>query len=231
MGQEGEVGVGYGYVPPYINYNIRFQLVDFLEVSGNYRVFKGVEDPILTYMGFGDFSDKGANVKLSIFSPEATHYRLPGLAVGLEDFIGTRAFRAGYLVLTQVFLKQNLEVSLGFGAQRIHQWFGGALWMPFRQTGWKYFKDLSFVLEYDAIPYIDETIEKHPKGRVKKTAWQFGLKHRLWNSVDLSLAYIRGDKWAFTVSTFYNFGTTKGLFPKIDDRLPYQGPCEHSTLG
>ena len=231
MGPEGDVGAGYGYTPPYINYNIRFQLVDFLEVWGNYRVFKGVADPVLTHLGYGDFTDKGANVKLSIFSPEATHYRLPGLAIGLEDFIGTRAFRASYAVLTQVFLKQNLEISLGFGANRIKKWFGGALWMPFRETKWNYLKDLSFVLEYDAIPYKDESIEKHPKGRVKNTPWQMGVKHRLWDTIDLSLAYIRGDKWAFTVSTFYNFGTTKGLIPKIEDNLPYRAPVNYQPLG
>lgn len=231
MGQEGEIGAGYGYVPPYILYNLRFQLVDFLEISGNYRVFKGVADPVLTHEGYGDFSDKGANVKLSIFSPEASRYRLPGLAIGLEDFIGTRAFRASYVVLTKVFLEQNFEFSLGFGANRIHKWFGGALWMPFRQTEWKYLKDFSLVLEYDAIPYRDESIEKHPHGRSKKTAWQAGVKHRLWNSVDLSLAYIRGEKWAFTVSTFYNFGTTKGLFPKIHDNVPYKAPVNYHALG
>lgn len=231
MGPEGEVGAGYGYTPPYINYNFRFQLVDFLEVSGNYRIFKGVADPVLTHLGYGDFSDKGANVKLSIFSPEATHYRLPGLAIGLEDFIGTKAFRASYIVLTQVFLKQNFEISLGFGADRINKWFGGALWMPFRNTKWNYLKDLSLVVEYDAIPYNDESIEKHPHGRVKKTAWQFGVKHRLWDAFDLSLAYIRGDKWAFTASTFYNFGTTKGLIPKVDDNMPYKAPVNYQSLG
>ena len=231
MGEEGEVGVGYGYVPPYIYYSLRIQLVDFLEISGNYRIFKGVEDPVLSKMGFGDFSDKGANLKLSIFSPEATHYRLPGLAIGLEDFIGTKAFRASYAVLTQVFLDQNLEISLGFGANRINKWFSGAIWMPFRNSKWNFLKDLSLVLEYDAIPYRDETIEKHPKGRTKRTAFQGGLKYRLWNSFDISLAYIRGEKWAFTVSTFYNFGTTKGLLPKIDDNLPYKAPVNYQPLG
>ena len=231
MGQEGEIGVGYGYVPPYILYNARFQLVDFLEVSGNYRIFKGVEDPVLTHLGFGDFSDKGANLKLSLFSPEETHYRLPGLAIGLEDFIGTRAFRAYYIVLTQVFLHQNLEFSFGYGAKRIHKWFGGMVWMPFRQTSWQYLKGLSLVLEYDAIPYRDETIEKHPKGRKKYTSWQLGLKYRAWDCLDFSLAYIRGDKLAFTVSTFYNFGTTKGLIPKLEDTLPYKAPVNFQPLG
>lgn len=231
MGQEGEIGVGYGYIPPYINYNARFQLVDFLEISGNYRIFKGVEDPVLTHLGFGDFSDKGVNVKLSLFSPEDTHYRLPGLAIGLEDFIGTRAFHAYYAVLTQVFLDQNLEISIGYGAKRIHKWFAGMVWMPFRRTSWQYLKDLSFVLEYDAIPYHDEDIEKHPEGRKKYNALQLGLKYRLWDLVDFSAAYIRGDKFAFTVSAFYNFGTTKGLLPKIGDALPYKAPVNFQAIG
>lgn len=231
MGQEGEVGVGYGWVPPYIYYNLRVQLVDFLEISGNYRVFRGVEDPVLTRMGYGDFSDKGANLKLSLFREEDSHYQLPGLAIGLEDFIGTKAFRAGYIVLTKVFLKQNLELSLGYGVERINKWFGGVLWMPFRQTENRWLKSLSLAIEYDAIPYDDETIEKHPKGRVKKTPFQGGLKYRLWDNVDLSVAYIRGQKWAFTASTYYNFGTTKGLIPKIEDVLPYKAPVNFQPLG
>lgn len=231
MGQEGEIGAGYGYVPPYIHYNLRFQLVDFLEVSGNYRVFKGVADPVLTHAGFGDFSDKGANVKLSLFSAEETHYQLPGVAIGLEDFIGTKAFRAYYVVLTQVFLKHNLEVSLGYGGGRIHGFFWGMAWMPFLGSSWPSLRNLSFVLEYDAIPYHDETIEKHPKGRKKLTPLQIGLKYRAWDFLDFSVAYIRGDEVAFTVSTFYNFGNSKGLLPKIDDTLPYQSPVNYQPLG
>jgi hypothetical protein len=231
MGKEGEIGVGYGYIPPYINYSLRFQIVDFLEISGTYRIFKGVPDPVLTPLGFGDFSDKGANLKFSIFSAEDSHYRLPGLAIGLEDFIGTKAFKAYYVVMTQVFLKQNLEISFGFGAHRIHKWFGGMSWMPFRRTSWNYLKGLAFVLEYDAIPYKDETIEKHPEGRIKHTPWQLGLKYRLWDCLDFSIAYIRGDKLAFTASTFYNFGTTKGFIPKIEDNLPYRTPVNYQPLG
>ncbi len=231
MGEEGEVGLGYGYVPPYILYNARFQLVDFLEISGNYRIFKGVADPVLTRHGFGDFSDKGANLKLAFFSPEDSHYALPGLAIGLEDFIGTKAFQAGYVVLTQVLMKQNMEISLGYGINRIHGWFGGMTWLPFRTSGCKYLEPFSLSLEYDAIPYQDETIEKHPKGRKKNCALQLGVKYRAWDFLDLSAAYIRGDKWAFTVSTFYNFGQTKGLVPKINDKLPYKSPVDFQPIG
>ncbi len=231
MGQEGEVSFGYGYVPPYILYNARFQLTDFLEISGNYRIFKGIADPILTCHGFGDFSDKGANLKISLFNAEISRYELPGVAIGLEDFIGTKAFHAYYLVLTQVFLKQNLEISFGYGANRIRKWFGGMVWMPFRHSPWSYLDPLSIVFEYDAIPYKDETIERHPEGRAKYTPWQFGLKYRLWDSIDLSAAYIRGDRFACTISTFYNFGTSKGLLPKIHDVLPYRAPVNVEPIG
>ncbi len=231
MGKEGEVGVGYGYIPPYLHYNLRIQLVDFLEITGTYRIFKGVEDPVLTPLGFGDFSDKGANVKLSLFSPEDSRYRLPGFAIGLEDFIGTSAFKAYYAVLTQVFLKQNLELSLGFGGGRFRGWFGGLIWMPFRRTYWDYLRTLAFVAEYDAIPYWDRTIEPHPKGNIKNTPWHVGVKYRLWDCIDLSAAYIRGDKLAFTVSTFYNFGSSQGLIPKINDPLPYKAPVNNQPIG
>ena len=115
MGEEGEIGVGYSYVHHYRNYSLRAQLFKRLEVSGSYRVFRGVDDPILTPLGFGDLSDKGANLKLALLIPEDSDYKLPGLAFGLQDFIGTKNFMAKYVVLTQVFINHNLEVSLGMG--------------------------------------------------------------------------------------------------------------------
>lgn len=231
MGNEGEVGFGYSSVPPYRNYNLRFQLTDFLELSGNYRIFKGVDDPVLTPLGFGDFSDKGANVKISLFNPELSYYKLPGLAIGFEDFLGTRSFKSQYIVLTQVLLNYNAEISLGYGRERIKGFFGGFAWFPFRQSTSEYLRGLSFALEYDATPYKDKDIEPHPKGRVKKSPLNIGVKYRLWDSIDMSLSYIRGDALAFSVSAFYNFGYSKGLVPKIEDPLPYRSPINREPVG
>jgi len=231
MSTEGQIGAGYAQFPPYYSYNLRVQLVDFLEVSGNYRVFKGVDDPVLTKYGFGDYSDKGANVKLSIFSPEATRYALPGLAIGTEDFLGTKSFNAYYIVATKVFLDYNLEVSLGYGAKRIRGFFGGMHWAPFRHHENPYLKDLAFVMEYDAIPYRDETREPHPEGRKKLTGINVGVKYRVWDFLDLSLSYIRGDAVAFTVSSYYDLGATKGIIPKIADALPYRAPVNTEAIG
>lgn len=147
MPQEGVMGFGYAYVPPYRIYSLHCQLLHRLEVSGNYRVFSGIDDPLLTPRGFGDFSDKGINVKVAILRPEDSDYRLPGVAIGFDDFLGTRNFKSKYLVATQVFLKYNLEFSLGIGAQRIRRWFGGAAWIPFRQSCNRYLQGITLLAD------------------------------------------------------------------------------------
>ena len=231
MSEEGMLGGGFSYVPPYRNYNLYCQLTPFLELSGNYRIFSGVDDPILSPLGFGDMSDKGANAKFSIFRPEDSEYRLPGIAVGVEDFLGTRGFKAKYLVLTKVFIDEDLEVSLGIGAQRIRRWFGGLSWMPFLRSPCRWLQPLSLVAEYDATPYKSERIEKHPKGRTQKSKINAGLKYRLLDTFDFSVSWIRGEKVAASVAAFYNFGQTEGFMPKINDSLPYVSPIVREPLG
>lgn len=231
MGNDGEISLGFAYAPPYRSYNLRIQIMERIELSGNYRIFSGVADPVLGSLGFGDFSDKGVNVKLSLFSPEDSAYQLPGLAIGFDDTIGTKSFRAYYIVLTKVWLNYNFEMSLGYGAHRLRGLFGGILWFPFRQSDNKYLKGLSVGCEYDATPYRDPHFEKHPDGRIKKTPWNIGLKYRLWDTIDMSLAYIRGDAVTFTVAGDYNLGNTKGFFPKIEDPLPYKAPVNFQEIG
>lgn len=231
MGQDGEIGFGYSHVHPYINYNLRIQLTSRLELSGNYRIFKGLDDPILTPMGFGDLSDKGVNFKFSFFHPEDSQYKLPGFAFGYDDFIGTQNFRSAYFVLTKVFLEHDTEVTLGYGWHRFRGWFGGISWIPFRRSPYYYLQGLSLTAEYDATPYKDITVEKHPRGRKSKTPINLGIKYRLWDQIDFSYSYVRGKEWAFSASGYYNFGYTGGLLPKIDDALPYRAPTNIQPLG
>ncbi len=231
MGEDGEIGSGYTNNPPYRSWNLRVQLTRFLEVTGNYRIFTGVDDPILSPLGFGDFSDKGANIKISLFRPEDSQYELPGLAIGFDDIIGTRNFMARYIVATKVFLKQNMELSIGYGEQRIHGFFGGFSWMPWRKyKKIPWLQGVTLAVEFDATPYKSEKIEKHPAGRVKKSPFNLGLKYRLWNHIDLSVSYIRGNAVAYSASGFYNFGQTKGILPKIEDPLPYSSPVNLQPL-
>lgn len=230
MGEEGEIGAGYSYLPPYRIYSLRCQLTDRVEFTGNYRIFHGVEDPNLSPLGFGDMSDKGANFKFSIFSPEDSDYQLPGLAFGFEDFMGTSNFYAYYVVMTKVFKACNFELSLGYGGHRIRGFFGGGTWFPFHNSC-TFLDSLSFSAEYDATPYKDPNVEKHPKGRQTKSPVNFGLKYRLWDHFDFSVAYVRGKEIAASGSVFYNFGETEGFVPKIDACLPYKAPMNIEPLG
>ena len=103
--------------------------------------------------------------------------------------------------------------------------------MPFRSSENCYTKDIAFVAEYDATPYKDPEIEKHPRGRIKKSPINFGVKYRLWDQFDFAVSYIKGHTLAYSVSTFYNFGKTKGFLPKIDNPQPYTAPVNIEPIG
>lgn len=231
MGEEGEIGVGYSYIRPYRNYNLRCQILKRLELSGNYRIFIGVDDPVLSPFGFGDFSDKGANFKFAFFLPEDSDYKLPGFAFGFEDFLGTRSFRSQYLIFTKVFIDYDCEVSLGYGVERIRGFFGGFNIMPFRRSCYKYLQQFSLTAEYDATPYKSKKREPHPKGRVKKSPINYGIKYRLWDCLDFSLSYMKGNTLSGSVSAYYNWGNTTGFLPKIENTLPYKSPMNTEPLG
>lgn len=231
MGDEGEVSLGYSWVPPYHNWNARCQFLNNLEMTLNYRVFRGIKDPVLSQYGYGDFSDKGANLKFALFKPEDSDYKLPGLAIGLDDFIGTCAFKSRYIVATKVFLDSSIEASLGWGEWRIKGFFGGISWMPFRKSSNRLLSGLTLMAEYDAIDYKNNKREPHPKGRTQRTPINLGLQYRLWDYFDFSASYIRGEAFAFGASAYYNLGNTQGFVPKIDNPLPYRSPVNTEPLG
>ena len=231
VGDDGEVSLGYAHVPPYRHYNLRCQLTPNAELSFNYRIFKGVSDPVLTPLGFGDFSDKGANIKVAVWRPEDSDYLLPGVAFGFDDFLGTRSFKANYVVMTKVFRELHAEATLGWGSDRIRGFFGGLSWMPLLNHSCSWLRGFILAAEYDAIPYKSKSHEPHPDGRVKHSPLNFGIKYRLGDYFDFSASYIRGAAFACTASVFYNLGTTQGLLPKIQDPLPYRAPINREPLG
>jgi len=231
MGEEGEIGFGYSRVPPYKNWNLRVQLFENLELTSNYRVFSGILDPVFGHMGFGEFSDKGANIKLALIRPEDSDYVLPGIAVGWDDFIGTKGFESQYVVMTQVIPQLNTEFSLGYGSGRIKQWFGGILLYPFGHQSCSPLRNLALNLEYDSIDYKNPEREPHPDGRNQSSKFNWGFKYRFWDTIDLMASYVRGEEYSFAISTYYNLGKTPGFLPKIDDPLPYTSPKNQQDIG
>lgn len=224
---EGQFAAQYAHAPPYKIWSARLQPLDCLEITTHYRIFKGVADLVLSPHGFGDFSDRGINFKLSLFQPEDSGYSLPGIAIGADDVCGTRAFAAEYIVLTHVERHYNMEFSLGYGTKRLQGFFGGVAWTPFFHSCNAYMQGLSLIAEYDSIDYAQPSQEPHPGGRESDHPINMGLNYRLWNLFDFSISHIRGRATATALSAFYNIGHSEGLFYKRKDPLPYSEklPC------
>lgn len=236
MGEDGEIGIGAAYAPPYAHINGRLQPFKHLELTANYRIFRGVEDQVLSKYGFGDYADRGANFKLALITPEDSQYQLPGLAFGIDDFIGTKKFLTYYVVATQVFPNRNLEISGGWGTGRYHRgpsrgFFGGFNWFPWWRRECKWIKGIGFSAEFDPTNYYSEHLEPHPDARCSRFPVNFGVKYNLGRFLEFSGSYIRGKEFACSGSFRYNIGQTDGFLTKIKDPVPYVAPVDTEPLG
>ncbi len=236
MTEEGEIALGGARVPPYVLINARIQPFTHLELSANYRIFEGVDDPGLTPFGFGDFADRGANVKCALFLPEDSYYDLPGIAFGVEDFMGSKKFTNYFIVGTKVWTCMNLEASLGWGTGRYTHgpsrgFFAGAAWYPCWHTKNPWIAGFGLAAEYDPVNYSDPKREPHPCGHISHTPVNAGIKYNFKDILYLSASRIRGEEYAVAGSLHYNWGSTKGFFPKILDPLPYTAPRDTEPLG
>lgn len=233
MTQDGEFGIGVADAPPYLNWNGRIQPFPFLEFTLNYRVFRGCEDASIGKYGFGDYADRGANFKAALVRAEQSYYQMPGLAFGIDDFMGSKKFTTYYIVGTQVWPDYGLEVSLGWGAGTCTRgpsrgFFGGFNWFPLIDCANKWTKGICLSAEYDPTNYSDDP---HPDGRVSRTPINVGAKYNFSNLFELSGSYIRGEAFAAAGSLHYNWGQSKGLLPKVGDPCPYTAPVDQQPLG
>jgi hypothetical protein len=230
MPKTGMAAFGGGYVSPYQIYGANFQVYDHVELSANYRIYSGISEGNFGKEGFGDDAERIANAKIALLLPEDGYPALPSIAVGAEDFIGTKRFTSKYIVVTKQWLGANLEGTLGWSKGHIKGWFGGASWTPFRQHPHHFLKTVSLRAEYDATNYKHH-FHEHPYGRTVKSRINAGVSCTAWDTLQLSVSSLRGEKVAASASLRYPLGTSKGLFPKIDDPIPYYSPVDTQPLG
>ncbi|MFI5334102.1 MAG: YjbH domain-containing protein [Chlamydiales bacterium] len=230
MAKAGTIALGGASASPYYNFGLNFQVFDHVELAGNYRIFRGITEQNFGHEGFGDDAERIGNFKLALLLPEDGFSILPSIAIGCEDFVGTKRFNAKYVVVTQRWLDANLEFTLGYGQGRINGIFGGAAWSPFRAFRSKFLRTLSLIGEYDAINYKKHPHE-HPRGRKVKTRVNAGLSYTLGDTLQLSVSSLRGREIAASASLRYPLGDSKGLFAKVQDPLIYSSPIDTEPLG
>ncbi len=230
MPSVGTIGLGAARVPPYNVYGVSFQVMNRIELSANYRVYKGIIDSTFGHMGFGDEAERIGNIKIGLFAPEDGLENMPALSFGADDFFGTSRFNSQYAVLTKQWKRFNLEASIGWGKGRLKGFFGGASWSPLRKTDLWFLKDLSLLAEWDAYNYKKHPHE-HPSGREVKSRINAGISYLGWDTLQLSICTLRGTTYAASASMRYPLGTSEGLFAKVKDPPNYSSPVDVESLG
>jgi hypothetical protein len=231
MACEGNMRAGYASVPPYQLGNVAAQFLRNVEASLNYRVYRGIFDPHLSPLGYGYATDRGLGLKLAIALPEDSRYALPGIAIGADDFIGTKGFQSYYVVGTQVWPAWNFEASLGYGFDRLNGFFGGMQWTPWRCSDYSWLRSLSLVAEYDAHDYANPEHERHPAGRHVSSRINYGLKYRLGEVLEFSASRIRGEEFAWSLSASWDLGAPCRFLPLLHNPKPYRAPIITEPVG
>lgn len=230
VGDTGMTALSFSYVPPYHVYSLNFQMFGYVELVGNYRVYKGVLEQGFGHKGYGDDTDRGANVKFVLYKEGNGLKYLPSFALGFEDFYGSQRFKSFYICATKQFKEQNLELSLGWGKGRMKGFYGGLAWTPFRFLDISVLNTTTFLAEYDAYDYKNHEHE-HPKGRNIKFPINFGLTANICDFFQLKVSSLRGTDVAASLALTYNLGTTEGFFPKTQNPSYYTAPVVTEPLG
>lgn len=230
MNAAGTLAFGAGYIPPYNVYGVNFQVLDRVELAGNYVVYRGITEANFGKEGYGDDAERIGNIKLGVLTPDERYPDLPFISVGALDLIGSKRLNAQYVVATKPWIDAGFELSLGYGFGRMRGFFGAASWSPFRKAGSLLFKDLSLVLEYDNNNYKKHPHE-HPSGRMVKSRINGGVNWVIRDVLQVSVSSVRGEGISTVGSVRMPLGDFEGLFPKIDDPLSYKTPIDTEPIG
>ena len=110
MAQAGEARFSYSRVYPYERSNVLLQPLDWLEAGFRYTNVKNRMYGSAALSGSQTYKDKGVDVKVRLIKESA---RLPQVALGFTDVIGTGLFSSEYLVASN--RNGNFDWSLGMG--------------------------------------------------------------------------------------------------------------------
>ena len=179
VGEDGTFSLGYGYDKPYGVLWTSTTVLPWLEVSGRYTSISGVpgfDDP--QYGGnYGRYKDKAIDLKFKLWDESEL---MPEIALGTTDIVGNRLWKGTYLVASKN-LMPNLEVSLGYGKDRIQGAFGGLRYTPQALPNW------SLVAEYDANNYRQDPYESSTLAADRKKGPVVGIEYQ-WGWLGLQVA-------------------------------------------
>jgi hypothetical protein len=165
IADEGVLDGGIAYGGPETNYFATFALFERLEATLQLALLEG--NPLASG---GRYRDKAMHLKFVVF--EETD-KLPQVAIGATDFHGTQVFPSQYVVASKRF--GDLDLTLGYGTERIDGLFGGVRYTPSWAHGF------GFVLEHDAHDYQRDRLGPLAVDPARHGGLAAGIEyHRRW---------------------------------------------------
>ena len=215
IAEEGTLSIGVSNIDPYFTIWSSLTVLPRLELTARFtkidRVPGGGPDS-----EFGDYRDKSFDAKLLLLK-ESPY--LPALSIGTQDFTGTRLFNAKFLTLGKHF--SDVDVTLGYGTDRIDGAFGGIRYRP----SWN--KNLGFVAEYDANDYKNDFRAPDSGADQRKGGATYAIEYR-YGWIGAQLSYQGGDVGA---NLYVSIPLMQREFvPKIDEPAPYTEITRQPTL-
>lgn len=203
---DGILRMGVSTSDPYSAIWASVSVLPILEVSGRYTTI----DAVPAFAGqtdSADYRDKAFDAKMLLFR-ESRH--VPELAIGIQDYLGTELFSARYLVMSKSL--GDVDLTLGYGDERIDGWFGGLRYRPAWAGGF------GFVAEYDAYDYARDFSADLSGADERAGGMAYGLEYRYgWLGGQLSAQ--DGD---VSVNAYVSVPLMAPEFvPKVDERAPF----------
>lgn len=242
MGPDSLMNVGYSEVYPYKKSFLNVHILPWAEATFRYtEVQNRLYSNIPTFSGSQTYKDRSADVKFRLLREGD---RVPELAVGFQDLLGTGLFAGEYLVASKRYYDFDFSLGLGWGyvgsrgtlpnplrnvfstftpstgqggQLNVTQFFSGKTMGAF--GGLEYhtpLTGLTLKVEYDAHDYARE---QQGNALPMASPINFGLNFQPYSWIDLSIGRERGNTYMTRISLRANLNDGGGV-PKFDPPPP-----------
>ena len=213
--EAGTLRFGLSHFEPYTVLWGSISLFSRLEFSARFTEVDGVVG-FEQNDDFGDFKDRAFDAKLLLL-PETRLF--PAVTLGSQDFTGTQLFPAEYITFGKRL--GPVDVSIGYGDDRIDGAFGGLRYQP------RWNKNLAFVAEYDAIDYENDFMASVSGADERDGGATYALEYR-FGPFRTQLSYQHGE---IGFNGYTSIALNKREFiSKFDEPAPYTKITPRPTM-
>ena len=211
---DGAMRLGAAGASPYSWYSFGFGVLPGLEFSGRYTDVSNIPGGLGP--AFGSYKDKAFDIKYQLL-PESKIG--PAVALGWNDFQGTRLFEAQYIVISRQIYP--LDFTLGMGRKRLKGPLNIADEIGFwGGVEWALTDRLHLMAEYNPIEYQKDQLPPRGVPEGSDSPFNVGLRYRTWLGFDLGLSYQRGDTLGFAAHLQFELG--RPILPARPDPPSWQ---------